>query len=102
MTPSEIIKFQALKLKSTIGNRPLLVATLDNIEFGDGDKKDFRNVCSLLHVSQFDKLTELCTLLDLTKREVISMALTDFIPKAQALVDDVDPFETLDAAAEQE
>lgn len=57
-------------------------------------KKDFRNVCSLLHVAQFDELTELCTLLELTKREVISMALADFTRKAKAIVEEVNPFES--------
>lgn len=93
MTPSEVIKFQSFKLKSTLSNLFLVEPLLENPANSEDLKKDFRNVCSLLHVSQFDQLTELCTLLDLTKREVISMALTDFIPKAQALVDEINPFE---------
>lgn len=93
MTPSEVIKFQSFKLKNTLSNLFLVEPLLENPANSEDLKKDFRNVCSLLHVSQFDQLTELCTLLDLTKREVISMALTDFIPKAQALVDEINPFE---------
>ena len=102
MTPTEVIKFQAFKLKSTVSHRVLIDAILDDPDSAEGLKKDFRNVCSLLHVTQFDQLTELCTLLNLTKREVISMALTEFLPKAQALVDDVNPFETVAAHTDVE
>ena len=94
MTPSEVIKFQSFKLKSTLGNRFMVDSILEDPANSEDLKKDFRNVCSLLHVTQFDQLTELCTLLSITKREFISMALTEFIPKAQALVDEINPFET--------
>ena len=92
MTPSEIVKLQAFKLKDIVSNRFIVDALLDDPANADALKKDFKNVCSLLHIKQFDELTELCTLLSLTKREVISMALTDFIPKAHAVIAEVDPF----------
>lgn len=59
----------------------------------EGLKKDFRNVCALIPSIQFDDLEELCDLLDLSKREVISMALNVFIPMANAIVKEVNPFE---------
>ena len=100
MTPSQIIQLQALKLKSTIdGHHPQIMdALLSKPENEEEIKKDFRNVCSLISHYQFDQLESLCSLLDLSKREVISMALSEFFPKANAIVSEVNPFEAQDAA----
>ena len=101
MTPSQTVQLQALKLKaSNEGSHPAFVdVLLENPANKEGLKKDFRNVCALIHVSQFEQLENLCSLLDLSKREVISMALNDFIPKANAIVLEVNPFEYSDEIA---
>lgn len=98
MTPSQTIQLQALKLKATIeGSHPTLIdSILDNPANKEGLKKEFRNVCALIHVLQFEELEKLCSLLDMSKREVISMALNDFIPKANAIVSEINPFEHAD------
>jgi N-dimethylarginine dimethylaminohydrolase len=98
MTPSQNIQLQALKLKATIeGSHPSLIdAILENPANKEGLKKEFRNVCALINIPQFEALESLCSLLDLSKREVISMALNDFIPKANAIVAEVNPFEHAD------
>lgn len=95
MTPSQVIQLQALKLKATNeGSSPSLIdGVLENPINRDALKKDFRNVCALIHVKQFEQLESLCALLDLSKREVISLALNVFIPMANAIVKEVDPFE---------
>ena len=104
MTPSQIIPLQALKLKATIdGHHPQIIdSLLNNPANKEEVKKDFRNVCALISHGQFEQLESLCSLLDLSKREVIAMALGEFIPMAHALVDQVNPFEAQDAAAAQE
>lgn len=101
MTPSEIIKLQALKLKATIdGHHPQIIdSVLNNPENKEEVKKDFRNVCALITQGQFEALESLCSLLDLSKREVISMALGEFIEMANDIVSEVNPFEAQDAAA---
>lgn len=95
MTPSQTIQLQALKLKATIeGSHPTIIdAVLENPANKEEVKKDFRNVCALIHHTQFDDLENLCNLLDLSKREVISMALNQFLPMANAIVNEVNPFE---------
>jgi ferritin-like metal-binding protein YciE len=100
MTPSEIIKLQALKLKATIdGHHPQIIdSVLNNPENKEEVKKDFRNVCALITQGQFEALESLCSLLDLSKREVISMALGEFIEMANDIVSEVNPFEAQDAA----
>jgi hypothetical protein len=99
MTPSQIIQLQALKLKATIdGHHPQIIdSIIENPANQEGLKKDFRNVCALIPSLQFEDLERLCNLLDLSKREVISMALNVFIPMANGIVSEVDPFEAQDA-----
>lgn len=95
MTPSQVIQLQALKLKATIdGHHPRIIDSLIANPANEQElKKDFRNVCALIPSIQFEELEDLCNLLDLSKREVISMALNEFIPMANAIVKDVNPFE---------
>jgi hypothetical protein len=104
MTPSQIIQLQALKLKSTIdGHHPAIIdSVIANPANEEGLKKDFRNVCALIPSFQFEELEGLCNLLDLSKREVITMALNVFIPMAQKIVSEVNPFESEEAAKAQE
>jgi hypothetical protein len=103
MTPSETIRLQALKLKSTIdGNHQRLIDSLLNDPANKAEvEKEFRNVCALIHNSQFQKLEGICSLLDLTKREVIQMALSEFLQKADEIVHDVNPFESQEQAQEE-
>jgi hypothetical protein len=99
MTPSQIIQLQALKLKSTIdGHHPSLVDQItENPANAEGLKKDFRNVCALIPALQFERLEDVCSLLDLSKREVINMALSHFFPMVDAIVAEVNPFENDEA-----
>ena len=100
MTPSQVIQLQALKLKATIdGHHPHVIdSLLSKPENAEEVKKDFRNVCALISPYQFDQLENICNMLDLSKREVISMALSEFFPKVSAIVSEVNPFEAEDAA----
>lgn len=95
MTPSETIQLQSLKLKASIeGSHPTLIdSILENPMNQEEIKKQFRNVCALISIPQFEQLEQLCNMLDLSKREVIGMALSDFLIKANAIVSEVNPFE---------
>ena len=100
MTPSQLIQLKALQLKASIdGHHPQMMEMLLNSpENAEEVKKEFRNVCALISHYQFEELESICDLLDLSKREVIVMALTEFFPKVKAIVSDVNPFEAQDAA----
>lgn len=95
MTPSETIRLQALKLKQTIdgAHSSLIDSVLENPANAEGLKKDFRNVCALIPSQLFIDLEGLCSLLDLSKREVITMALNSFLAEAEFIVAEVDPYE---------
>jgi hypothetical protein len=101
MTPSQVIQLQALKLKATIdGHHPAMMdSIIENPANKEGLKKDFRNVCALIPALQFESLEQLCSMLDLSKREVISMALNVFIPMAHDIVSEVNPYENEQAIA---
>jgi hypothetical protein len=101
MNPSQTIQLQALKLKSTIdGAHPGLIdSILEDPINKEALKLEFRNVCALISVHQFADLEELCSLLDMSKREVITLALRDFIPRANAIVSEVDPFENTEQSS---
>ena len=71
----------------------MMESIIANPENAEGLKKDFRNVCALIPSMQFDDLESLCGLLDMSKREVIGLALSVFIPMAHAIVKEVNPFE---------
>lgn len=71
----------------------MLDAIFENPANQEALKKEFRNVCALIPAGQFDQLENLCSLLRLSKREVITMALSEFIPRANAIISEVDPFE---------
>jgi hypothetical protein len=95
MQPSQFIQFKALQLKMTVeGSSPSLFdSILENPVNSEALKSDFRNVCALIHQLQFQRLEEVCDLLDLSKRSVIVMALDHFFPLVDSIVSEVKPFE---------
>ena len=98
MTPSQVITMQALKVKASFeGFNPALVdAILNNPENQETIKKDFRNVCSLIPAVLFDELEHICSVLELTKRDIVNLALIDFLQKSRQIIDEIDPFEHKD------
>ena len=98
MTPSETIRLQALKLKANNdGSHPSLIdSALENSVNKEEVKKEYRNVCALIHIGQFESLERLCNVLDLSKREVMTMALNEFLITANAIIDEVNPFENVE------
>lgn len=101
MSPSETIQLQALKLKATLqGSFPSVIdAIIENPANAEAVKKQFRNVCALVSVAQFDALEELCNTLSMSKREVMNLALDEFLPRARAIVNAVDPFQDAEEIA---
>jgi len=100
MTPSQTIQLQALKLKAVIDGQHsnLIDAILEDPDNKDTVKKEFRNVCALVSMPMFNELERLCSTLDMSKREFITLALSEFIPKADAIIAEVDPFENAEEA----
>lgn len=98
MTPSQVIQLQALKIKATFeGFNPALTdAILNNPDNQEFIKKDFRNVCSLIPAVLFEELESVCSILELNKREIVNLALIEFLQKSRQIIDEIDPFEHKD------
>lgn len=94
MSPKEVLTLQALKLKQlhTRGvSDPAFVEAL--LESAPAESKsEMRNICALVSLPLFEKVEQLCSLLDLSKRQFVEMALVDFVAKADSVMADVNPF----------
>ena len=66
----------------------------------DAAKEKLRNICAFISPALFADVEGLCSLLDLSKREVVQMALVDLVKKAGKIVDQVNPFNEAQAQEE--
>lgn len=88
MTTEETLTLQALKFKAShSGKGPLLEAALKS-----APADITRNICALISVPLFEEVESLCSLLDLSKREFVEMALIDLVQKTKQVIDKVQPW----------
>lgn len=94
MRTDETLLLQVLKVKelSTRGHSgpDLIDRLIDDNQ--DDVKKSLRNICAFISPALFDDITGICNVLDLSKRQVVEMALLDFVEKAHKIIKEVDPF----------
>lgn len=83
----EIILLRVLAFKHGTNDDSSLV---DNVV--DQDPR-FKNVCAKLHQPLADKLDTVCGLLSMSKREFITLALTELIDKYENTASQYDMFE---------
>ncbi|MNR08207.1 hypothetical protein D3C85_1243520 [compost metagenome] len=60
-----------------------------------------QNVCAKLEQSLVDRLDKALGVLDMTKRDFIELALIEALNKVDAILDETDAFEFIDARAER-
>lgn len=98
MNSSDTIRLQVLKLKQQISGTGLNGTFLDVVlaQNPEATAKAMRNICALISPELFDKVEQLCKNLELSKREVVEMALIDFMEKANKIMDEVKPYEDMD------
>jgi hypothetical protein len=97
MSPKETLTLQALKLKALhtrgCSDPAFLEALLENATPEEkAQATETRNICALVSLPLFDKVEQLCGLLELSKRQFVEMALVDFVAKANLVMAEVDPF----------
>jgi predicted transcriptional regulator YheO len=103
MKTNETLKLKALQLKAQLDNEfgsdlvDSLVAS--NPEMAT---KAMRNICAFISPDLFEQIETLCTNLSLSKRQVVEMALIDFMEKANQIMQEVNPFEHIDLQSARE
>jgi hypothetical protein len=84
MKTSEKLTLQALKLKelNTQGVSGPGDFVGQMVDQDDQLKAKLKNLCAYVSPALFDEVTQICELLDLSKRQVVEMAVRDFLDKA--------------------
>ena len=88
MRTDDTLLLQALKLKQlhTQGwSGPDLIQQL-TLQNPGAAKEKMRNICAFISVPMFEKVEEIGSLLDLSKRQMVEMAIMDFCAKADAVI----------------
>lgn len=95
MKSEEMLMLQALKLKKLNSkgfDGPDLVEQLI-LQNPDATKEKLRNICAFISHDLFGEIDSLCSLLDLSKREFVEMALVDLVAKAHAVIQQTNAME---------
>lgn len=92
MRTDDTLRLQALKLKelNTRGHSGFdLVEHMlnENPEFA---KEKMRNICAFISPELFSNVEGVCSLLNLSKRQVVEMALIDLVGKANQIIEETD------------
>ena len=93
MNSRETLIFQALKFKSQHTgsvNSFLLDAVLGDSDYSDPISKITRNVCAMVPIELANEMDQLCGILEMSKREMITLAITDFLDKARDVLVEFD------------
>ena len=93
MKSDEILTLKALQLKSTMtraGNSDLVDHVI--AQNPDAVKSALRNICAFISPELFEQVEIACNNFELSKRQVVEMALIDFMEKVDSIMDKVDPF----------
>lgn len=89
MRTDDTLRLQALKLKelNTRGwSGPDLVQHL--LDSNPEAKEKMRNICAFISPELFSQVEGVCSLLSLSKRQVVEMALIDFLSKADSIMEE--------------
>ena len=89
----QVLKFKQLNTRGHSLGHDLLGRM---IEDQPEVKEKMRNICAFISPELFEKIESLSNFLELSKREIVEMALLDFVEKANKIVEEVDPFSKLE------
>lgn len=82
----DLIRYKALHLKYTSDNMGIVDMILDPKNTNVQGDLPMKNVCAMIHQSLFDDLSHTCSLLDISKRSFIEMALIEALNKADEIM----------------
>lgn len=92
MNLDETIRLQALKQKqlTTQGSDHDFVDMV--LRHQPEVPEQMRNICATISTTLFNEVENCCSMLDLSKRRFVELALQDALAKAATIIDEVDPF----------
>ena len=93
MNSSETIRLQVLKLKELNQNSNSALVDTVLAQNPEAAKESFRNICALISPQLFNQVEQAASMLDISKRLVVEMALIDLMAKVDSIVEEVQPFE---------
>lgn len=102
MNTIDTLTLKALQLKQSIHGGSLSSDLVDVFLEKNPEemKSEMRNICAFIHKNLFSSVETVCTNLELSKRQVVEMALIDFIEKANEVMARHDVFEGIDNQGE--
>jgi len=91
MNTKEILTLQALKFKKDLLNGAQDIPSDAPAWMRDVDPgtDDTRNICALISVPLFEEINHLCSVLSMSKRRFVELALRDLAEKAVQAIEDV-------------
>jgi len=91
MDTRETLILKALEFKA-VSSGAANSALVDHLLAQNPEQADVltKNVCAQVPRPLVDEMEELGSLLDLSKREIVTLALRDFVTKAKAILDEFD------------
>lgn len=93
MNTDEVLTLQALKFKQThtLGHSFDGVDLIQHVLDSNPDEKvKLRNICAFIQPALFEKIESLCSMLELSKRQFVEMALVDLVAKANSTIEKFD------------
>lgn len=90
----ETIQLKALELKQlhTRGMTDSLAEAFIAKAVDEGESTVTKNICAHVSKDLFDRVEQCCSMLSITKRRFVEMALSEALDRAETIVADVDPF----------
>ena len=89
----ELIRLQALKQKQ-LHHQGTDFDLVDMVLQQNAEEagKLTRNICAHVSIQLFERVDNLCGVLEISKRQFVEQALIDAMEKAESIVSEVDPF----------
>lgn len=96
MNFDQTIQFRALRFKAHVEGSAYNSEHMEKI-FDDAAEKAqiIKTVCAPISIQLFDRLNNTLAMLDISKRQFIELALIEALDRADAIVSQVDVFESI-------
>jgi hypothetical protein len=91
MNLDDTLRLHALKLKAGNSNSRLVEMALENAQ----DAPEIKQMCAKVSVALSDEIDQVCTLLDMPKRQFIELACIDALEKAHKHLEETGALDAL-------